>query len=66
MQNLSIRFITYTPPFSCVTPYLRGLYYLRMLERRFVHFVCFLNSVPNSQLSGYRREQLLEELRTPF
>ena len=48
MQNLCIRFITYIPPFSHVTPYLRGLNCLRMRERRFVHFSCFLNSVLNS------------------
>lgn len=58
MQNLCLRFITYIPPFSHVTPYLRNLKCLNMRERRLVHYVCFLNSILKSQIPGYLYDKM--------
>lgn len=58
IQNLCIRFVTYIPPYTHVTPYLRQYNCLKMQERRFLHFAVFLYKTVNSHKPSYLYEKM--------
>lgn len=53
IQNLCIRFVTYVPPFSHVTPYLREFDCLKILERRFLHYAVFVSKIIRAGRPSY-------------
>lgn len=53
IQNFCIRFITFVPRFTHVTPYIRNLRCLKIQERRLVHYVSFLNKIVHSGRPSY-------------
>src|SRR3978361_1059647 len=58
MQNICMRFITYIPRFSHVTPFIRDFRCLKMQERRFVHYVVFLSRLLASGRPSYLCEKI--------
>lgn len=52
-QNCCIRYIVHVPYRSHVTPFIRDLGWLRMNERRFLHYVCFVLNVVRNQAPAY-------------
>lgn len=58
MQNICMRFVTYIPRFSHVTPFIRDFGCLKMQERRFVHYVVFLSRLLASGRPSYLCERI--------
>jgi len=53
IQNICIRFITFVPRFTHVTPYIRNLKCLKIQERRLVHYVSFLSKIVHCGRPSY-------------
>lgn len=58
MQNICIRFTTYVPPYTHVTPYLREFHCLKLQERRFLHYVAFVFEIIRTGLPVYLFDKL--------
>ena len=59
LQNLCIRFITYIPPYTHITPYIRDMNCLKIQERRFLHYAVFLRRIVNSGCPSYLADKIL-------
>lgn len=53
IQNSCIRFVTYVPPFTHVTPHMRRLGCLRIQERRMLHYVVLVVRVLSAESPNY-------------
>lgn len=57
IQNYCVRFITHVPHYHHITPYIRELSWLKMNERRLIHYCCFI-----FKIIKWRRPEYLFEL----
>lgn len=58
IQNLCMRFVTYIPRFSRVTPYLRRYHCLKINERRFLHYANLVLNIINTECPSYLFDKL--------
>lgn len=53
VQNWCVRFVLDVPPFHHITPFLRSLGWLKMQERRFVHYAALVVKIVSKQRPNY-------------
>lgn len=59
IQNMCIRFASNTPFFNHITPVIRDLGLLKIHERRFLHYFCFVRKMLDSHIPEYLINRLL-------